>query len=178
MATANILFLAPDDHSDCKKKSFQLSNLDLMCTEMLQELKILDTQENEEAFNDDEFIKVTRIINEVAEKAKTIRTAKLELLTLAASMESGNKASVVEGVANLLTKLPRVEILNMDKLGEVELQTTYYDALLSELIADQDKNVALRWPSKSIDEEQTDIRPDALVSTIMQHYFGYPVSII
>lgn len=84
-----------------KKKIFQLSNLDLMCTEMLQELKILDTQENEELFNDDEFIKVTRIINEVAEKTKTIRTAKLELLTLAASMEGGNKASVVEGVANL-----------------------------------------------------------------------------
>ncbi|KAI9262268.1 hypothetical protein BDA99DRAFT_510744 [Phascolomyces articulosus] len=116
---------------------------------------------------------VTRIINEVAEKTKTIRTAKLELLTLAASMEGGNKANVVEGVANLLTKLPRVEILNMDKLGEVELQTTYYDALLSELIADQDKNVALRWPNKSTDEEQTDIRPDAIVSTIMQHDFGY-----
>ncbi|KAG0931226.1 hypothetical protein G6F32_011743 [Rhizopus arrhizus] len=157
MATANILFLAPDDHK------------------MLQELKILDTQENEELFNDDEFIKVTRIINEVAEKTKTIRTAKLELLTLAASMEGGNKASVVEGVANLLTKLPRVEILNMDKLGEVELQTTYYDALLSELIADQDKNVALRWPNKSTDEEQTDIRPDAIVSTVMQHDFGHPV---
>jgi len=64
--------------------------------EMLQELKILDTQEKEELFNDDEFIKVTRIINEVAEKTKTNRTAKLELLTLAASMEGGNKASVVE----------------------------------------------------------------------------------
>lgn len=74
-----------------------------------------------------------------------------------------------------LTKLPRVEILNMDKLGEVELQTTYYDALLSELISDQDKNVALRWPNKSTDEEQTDIRPDAIVSTIMQHDFGHPV---
>ena len=101
MATANILFLAPDDHSDCKKKIFQLSNLDLMCTEMLQELNMLDTQENEELFNDDEFIMVTRIINEVAEKTKTIRTAKLELLTLAASMEGGHKGSVVEGVANL-----------------------------------------------------------------------------
>ncbi|RCH81573.1 hypothetical protein CU098_002751 [Rhizopus stolonifer] len=153
MAAANVLFLAPDDHK----------------------LKILDTQENEELFNDDEFINVTRIIIEVVEKTKTSRMAKLELLTLAASMEGGNKASVVEGVANLLTKLPRVEILNMDKLGEVELQTAYYDALLSELIADQDRNVALRWPNKSIDEEQTDIRPDAIISTTMQHDFGHPV---
>lgn len=64
---------------------------------MLQELRILDTQENK----DDEFIMVTRITNEVTEKTKTIRTAKLELFTLAASMEGGNKASVVEGVANL-----------------------------------------------------------------------------
>lgn len=72
-----------------------------MFREMLQELKILDTQENEELFNDDEFINVTRIIIEVVEKTKTSRMAKLELLTLAASMEGGNKASVVEGVANL-----------------------------------------------------------------------------
>lgn len=28
----------------------------------------------------------------------------------------------------------------MDKLGDVELQTTCYDALLSELIADQDQS--------------------------------------
>ncbi|CEP19337.1 hypothetical protein [Parasitella parasitica] len=63
----------------------------------------------------------------------------------------------------------------MDKLGEFELQTTYYDALLSELIADQDKNVALRGPNKSTDEEQTDIRTDAIFLTIMQHDFGYPV---
>lgn len=75
-----------------------------------------------------------------------------------------------------LTKLPRVEILNIDKLGEVKLQTIYYDALLSELFANQDKNVALRWPNKSTDEDQTDIRPDAIVSTIMQHDFDYPVS--
>ncbi|KAG2201432.1 hypothetical protein INT47_001481 [Mucor saturninus] len=58
-----------------------------------------------------------------------------------------------------LTKVSRVEILNMDKLGEVELQTTYYDALLSELIADQDNNVALRWPNKLVDEEQTEVKP-------------------
>ncbi|KAI7846524.1 hypothetical protein BDC45DRAFT_529201 [Circinella umbellata] len=175
MATADILFLAPDDHSECKKKVFRLSNLDLMCTEMLQEIKIVNTQEDEELFNDEEFMKVTRIINEVTEKTKTTKTARLELLTLAASMEISNKASVIEGVSNLLTKLPRVEILNMDRLGEVELQSTYYDALLSTLIADQDKNVALRWPNKSTDKEQTDIRPDAIVSTVMQHDFGYPI---
>ena len=66
-----------------------------------KDLKIRNTQEDEELFNDDEFIKVTRIINEVPGKRKIIRTAKLELLTLTASMKDGNKASVVEGVSNL-----------------------------------------------------------------------------
>ncbi|KAI9246489.1 hypothetical protein BDA99DRAFT_527025 [Phascolomyces articulosus] len=40
-----------------------------------------------------------------------------------------------------LTKLPKVEILNKGKSGEIELQSIYYDPLLSELIADQDKTL-------------------------------------
>lgn len=63
----------------------------------------------------------------------------------------------------------------MDKIGEVELQTTYYDALLSEIIADQDRNVALRWANKSSSSEESDIRPDAIISTLVQHDFGHPV---
>ncbi|KAG0165997.1 hypothetical protein DFQ28_007976 [Apophysomyces sp. BC1034] len=69
--------------------------------------------------------------------------AKLDLLSLSTRM-TGNKANVVEGIAKLLTKLPRNQVLNLDKVGEVELQTTYYDALLSEIIANQDRKVALR----------------------------------
>jgi hypothetical protein len=61
------------------------------------------------------------------------------------------------------------------KTGEVELQTTYYDTFLSEIIADQDRNVALRWANKLSSEEESDIQPDAIISTLMQHDFGYPV---
>ncbi|ORZ06415.1 hypothetical protein BCR42DRAFT_456394 [Absidia repens] len=68
---------------------------------------------------------ITRTIYGIDAKTKSIREAKLDLL---------------------LTKLPRNRLLNLDKIGEVELQTTYYDAFLSEIIADQDRNHDFGYP--------------------------------
>ncbi|KAI8334943.1 hypothetical protein BC941DRAFT_356068 [Chlamydoabsidia padenii] len=152
---------------------FGLATLHYICDHVLRDL-METTDPTENHLTDDEFMTITRTIYDVDAKTKSIREAKLDLLTLSARM-TGNKASVVEGIANLLTKLPRNRLLNLDKIGEVELQTTYYDALLSEIIADQDRNVALRWANKSSSEEESDIRPDAIISTLMQHDFGYPV---
>ncbi|KAI8388704.1 uncharacterized protein BYT42DRAFT_611715 [Radiomyces spectabilis] len=45
--------------------------------------------------------------------------AKLHLLTLAASMDS-SKSNVVEGISDLLAKLPLDPITDKDKLGEVD----------------------------------------------------------
>lgn len=63
----------------------------------------------------------------------------------------------------------------MSKIGEVELQSTYFDLLLSEIVADQDQQVALRWANKSVDQGLTDMRPDAVISTLVQHGFGCPL---
>ncbi|CAO3650095.1 unnamed protein product [Mucor hiemalis] len=59
----------------------------------------------------------------------------------------------------------------------VELHTTYYDTLFSEVVANQNRNVALRWAKKrSSEEEESDIRPGAIVSTLMHHDdFDYSV---
>ncbi|KAG2218328.1 hypothetical protein INT45_007723 [Circinella minor] len=40
------------------------------------------------------------------------------------------------------------------------------------VVVDQDKNVAVRWANKASDEA-TDIRPDAVISTLIQHDYGY-----
>ncbi|ORX45498.1 hypothetical protein DM01DRAFT_252186 [Hesseltinella vesiculosa] len=124
------------------------------------------------ALNDSEYVDIVRLICAIDAKTVSIRDAKRDLLTIAASMQD-SKASVVEGVANLLTKLPRNRLLDSNKIGEVELQSTYYDALLSELIADQGRNVALRWANKS--DIETDIRPDAIISTLVQHDLGHSI---
>ncbi|RCH95273.1 hypothetical protein CU097_008329 [Rhizopus azygosporus] len=70
-------------------------------------------------------------------------------------------------------KLPRIRLLDRNKIGEVELQSTYYDVLLSEILADQDRNVALRWANKS--DVATDICPDAIISTLAQHDFAQSI---
>ncbi|SAM06250.1 hypothetical protein [Absidia glauca] len=61
------------------------------------------------------------------------------------------------------------------KINEVKLQSTYFDVFLSEITADQDQQVALRWANKSVRHELTDIRPDAIISTLVQHDFGCPL---
>lgn len=60
----------------------------------------------------------------------------------------------------------------MSKIGEVELQTTYFDVFLSEIIADQDQQVDLRWANKSVHQDLTDMRPDAIISTLGKHECG------
>lgn len=71
--------------------------------------------------------------------------------------------------------MPRLPILDMSKIGEVEHQSTYFDVFLSEIIADQDQQVALRWANKSVHQDLTDIRPNAIISTLVQHDFGCPL---
>ncbi|KAL4209813.1 hypothetical protein AB4K20DRAFT_1969210 [Rhizopus microsporus] len=171
LAAADILFLAPDDHSRHMIDVFGLSSLSAICDHILADLMPADAVDCK--LKDDEFMEVIHIINALDDKTKSIREAKRDLLMLSSSM-NGTKANVMEGIANLLTKLPRHEIYNQDKIGEVELQATYYDPFLSEIVADQEKNVALRWANKSLDDE-SDIRPDAIISTLVLHDLGHPV---
>ncbi|KAI8639746.1 hypothetical protein BD408DRAFT_257710 [Parasitella parasitica] len=81
------------------------------------------------------------------------------------------KGNVIEGIGDLLTKLPLDSIVEKDKIGEVDIQTRYYEPLLSAILADTTKKVILRWPNK-MDETAPEIRPDAIISTLIQLKFG------
>ncbi|KAI8094102.1 hypothetical protein BDF21DRAFT_436118 [Thamnidium elegans] len=98
------------------------------------------------------------------------KSAKLRLLTLATSMDQF-KSNVVEGIADLLVKLPFDPIADKNQFGEVDVQTRYYDPLLSSIVADTTRKVVLRWPNKEV-TITTGIRPDAIVSTLVQRAFG------
>ncbi|KAI8090313.1 uncharacterized protein B0P05DRAFT_577769 [Gilbertella persicaria] len=99
-----------------------------------------------------------------------ILTSKLQLLTLAADMDS-LKGHVIEGIGDMLTKLPLDTIVEKNKVGEVDIQTRYYEPLLSPILADNTKKVILRWPNK-MDEVTPEIRVDAIISTLIQSRFG------
>ncbi|KAG1143383.1 hypothetical protein G6F37_012094 [Rhizopus arrhizus] len=62
-------------------------------------------------------------------------------------------------------------IADKNSLGEVDLQTRYFDPLLLSMISDTTKKVVLRWSNKE-DTLTPDIHPDAIVSTLVQRAFG------
>ncbi|KAG1457085.1 hypothetical protein G6F57_014965 [Rhizopus arrhizus] len=167
---SDILFLAPNNHSSLKSRIFGLDTLHSLCSHMADHWMNVDTGDN--TLSDSEYVAIAKLICAIDAKTISILDAKRDLLTIAASIQ-GSKANVVEGIANLLTKLPRNRLLDRNKIGGVELQSIYYDALLSEIIADQDRNVALRWANKS--DVETDIRPDAIISTLVQHDLGHSI---
>ncbi|CEP15453.1 hypothetical protein [Parasitella parasitica] len=136
LAVSDIIFLAPMDHSSDMVEIFGQSTLNDVCNQVLGELM----PENTAKINDSDFIKVTDTINAVDSKSISVREGKRDLLNLAATM-TNTTGNVIERLANLLTKLPRLPILDTSKIGEVELQSTYFDVFLSEIIADQDKQV-------------------------------------
>lgn len=110
------------------------------------------------------------ILTCIGRNTVTPKQAKLQLLTLAADLDS-LKGHIVEGIGDMLTKLPLDPIVEKNKVGEVDIQTRYYEPLLSLNLADNTKKVILRWPSK-MDEVTPEIRADAIISTLIQSRFG------
>ncbi|KAG1033380.1 hypothetical protein G6F43_013581 [Rhizopus delemar] len=68
-------------------------------------------------------------------------------------------------------KLPTNDIKDEDSLGENELTCTFFDPILSRLIANPINNVHLRW-SDIMAPETPRQRPDAVISKINQLSFG------
>jgi hypothetical protein len=60
-----------------------------------------------------------------------------------------------------LVKLPFDPIADKNQFGEIDVQTRYYDPLLSSIVADTKGKVVLRWPNKEA-TLTTGIRPDDL----------------
>ncbi|KAG1466483.1 hypothetical protein G6F46_000140 [Rhizopus delemar] len=97
-------------------------------------------------FNNDDLIKMVNVVTDIDDQTITPKTAKLSLLTFTAGLDPF-KAKVVEGAADILVKLP----INS--------------------IADKNSLVVLRWSNKE-DTLTPDIRPDAIVPTLVQHALG------
>ncbi|KAI7872593.1 hypothetical protein BDF14DRAFT_1877797 [Spinellus fusiger] len=68
-------------------------------------------------------------------------------------------------------KLEFFDALITPKL-ETELFSTYSDPILSELIADTERNTILRWSNKK-QEKNNDFRPDATITKIHQLKHGF-----
>ncbi|KAI8331845.1 hypothetical protein BC941DRAFT_359897 [Chlamydoabsidia padenii] len=110
------------------------------------------------------------VVSAIDAKPMSPKQARLQLLTLASNMND-LRANVIKGIADMLINMPQNPIADQGKFGEVDLQTRFYNPLLASILADVTKKVLLRWPNK-MEETVPQIRPDAIVSTVVQLKLG------
>ncbi|KAG0190283.1 hypothetical protein DFQ28_002265, partial [Apophysomyces sp. BC1034] len=168
LALSNILFLAPNQHSELKVKVFGCQVIDSLCHATIT--RFMDNLEAD--FSTQEISDLAVIVDDIQTGKKLTIDAQVDLLVMAKTM-GPTKAAVVRGIANLVVKLPTREIVDLDSLGETELQSTYFDPVLAPLLSNPQQNVVLRWANKN--EEVSNIRPDAVISTIIQSKYGRPL---
>ncbi|KAG0743149.1 hypothetical protein G6F35_004978 [Rhizopus arrhizus] len=148
---------------------FKEKQLDNILKNQIQVL-LNNVPSNTPNFNNDDLMKMVNVVTDMDYQTITPKAAKLSLLTFAAGLDPF-KAKVVEGVADMLVKLPMTSTADKNSLGEVDLQTRCFDPLLLSMISDTTKKVVLCWSNK-VDTLTPDIRPDAIVSTLVQRVFG------
>lgn len=86
LALSDIPFLAPNEHSTLKSQFFGLETLHSLCNHILGDLmEATDYTENNRP-TDDEFMTIARTIYEIDVKTKSVRGAKLDLLSLSARL--------------------------------------------------------------------------------------------
>lgn len=99
LALSGVLFLANEQHSECKVTVFGeqvLKNL-LKCQIQTLLSKVPHDTPN---FTNDDFMEMVNVVSAVDEEGMSPKSAKLRLLTLATSMDQF-KSNVVEGIADL-----------------------------------------------------------------------------
>ncbi|CAO3619706.1 unnamed protein product [Mucor hiemalis] len=165
----DVLFLGRNQYSSMKLSIFGEELLDKLLDDQKRAL-LSKVPESCPDFTMNDYTAVLKVMCSIDEKVITPKQAKLQLLSLAGGMNS-LKGNVIEGIADLLIKLPLDSIIDKNKIGEVDMQTRYYEPLLSAILSDTTKKVILRWPNK-MDEAAPQIRPDAIISTLIQLKFG------
>ncbi|CEP10452.1 hypothetical protein, partial, partial [Parasitella parasitica] len=166
---SGVLFLANEQHSECKMAVLGEQVLKNLLKHQTQAL-LSNVPHDAPNFTNDDLKKMVNVVSAIDEEDMSPKSAKLNLLTLATSMDRF-KSNVVEGIADLLVKLPFDLIANKNQFGEVDIQIRYYDPLLSSIVADTTEKVVLQWANKE-DTLTPGIRPDAIVSTLVQRAFG------
>lgn len=99
LALGDVLFLAKNQHSNIKTSFFSEELLDKLLDNQNQVLlnKIPDTCPD---FTTEDYMTVLKVLNSIDQNIITPKQAKLELLTLAAGMDS-LKGNVIEGIGDL-----------------------------------------------------------------------------
>lgn len=99
LALSDVLFLANEQHSECKMAVFGEQLLKDLIKHQTQALFNI-VPPNAQNFTNDDFMAMVDVVSAIDEETMTPKAAKLHLLTLATSM-GPFKSNVVEGIADL-----------------------------------------------------------------------------
>ncbi|KAG1136893.1 hypothetical protein G6F37_012060 [Rhizopus arrhizus] len=174
LSLTGILLLCPNQHSDQLIDHFGQTTLDKITEALLS--NILDKDLD---WENAEYVKLSRIVNNMVKeikaidldkRSKAIDVAELELQQLANDLNPFKKA-IVKGIINMISKLPAYVLKDERCIGESELTCSYFDPILSRLLANPASGVHLRWSDITVAETPRQ-RPDAVISKMRQLSFG------
>ncbi|KAL0087515.1 hypothetical protein J3Q64DRAFT_1738072 [Phycomyces blakesleeanus] len=160
-ALTHILVLNKNQHSSIAKKVFSVDLLDYLAVSLVSE-----SMDYNLSMNDQQYMAMAKIINQLSLSNTTREKAFLEL-TLMSSRMNYSERRLIHGITNLIQKLPNLPLKDNSSISESELWSTYFDPLLSCLICDPEKLVHLRW-TNAIPSEGGKLRPDAIISKRQQ----------
>lgn len=121
-------------------------------------------------FSQSEFMELSTTLTDLSFGLKKRQDCIIDLLMM--SRNGGySQNRVLQGIANLIQKLPTAAIKDSTTIGEAELWSTYFDPILSVLVADPEESVQFRWFNTSSPESGSDKRPDAIISNVTQLEF-------
>ncbi|RCH91661.1 hypothetical protein CU097_013168, partial [Rhizopus azygosporus] len=117
-------------------------------------------------FTPAEFMSIVENIMSLDSGITSVLSSTAGLLQITSEM-SYEKQRVIAGLAMLIQKLPKSPINDVTTISETELWDTYFDSLLSCVVANSERSVLLRWIDKVI-SPTLPLRPDAVVSIVDQ----------
>ncbi|CAO3628037.1 unnamed protein product [Mucor hiemalis] len=121
-------------------------------------------------FTPAEFMSIVENIMNLDSGITSVLSTTAGLLQIASKMPY-EKQRVIAGLAILIQKLPKNFINDVSAISETELWNTYFDSLLSCVLANSERSVLLRWLDKVI-SPSLPLRPDAVVSIVDQLKFS------
>jgi hypothetical protein len=166
-ALSHVFLLGKNQYSQTVSDVFTVDTLE----------KITDTLVKKDinwglTFSQSQFMELSNTLADLSLGLKKRQDCIIDLTMISRNAEYSQNR-VLQGIANLIQKLPSAAIKDSTTIGEAELWSTYFDPMLSVLITDPEKSVQLRWSNTSSPESGSNNRPDAIISNIIQLGFNF-----
>ncbi|CAO3679451.1 unnamed protein product [Rhizopus stolonifer] len=155
----NILLLQPFQYSRLMRSVFTDSLLAKIHDEFQKKIEFPDMK-----FTPAEVMSVVENIMKLDSGITSVLSTTAGLLRIASEMPY-EKQRVIVDLAILIQKLPKNSINDTTTISETELWNTYFNSLLSCVLANSERSVLLKWLDKVISPSLL-LRPDAVISIV------------